>query len=151
MNLIATTPQAGPDTLRLIDRALLTAHLLTGNLHQAEEVTLNAIESWRPGEEPEESLFEDVLDAAARARFEPDPNYPDPSGWYLPNELQAVLRLAPQLRRCYVLRILAGVPAKACARMLSLPSDMVEEYTGDAIRRLARGYGHQKCSTSCAA
>ena len=84
-------------------------------------------------------LFQNVLDAAARAQVEPSTDNPDPSASYLPNELKAVLRLAPQLRRCFVLRILAGLPAKACARLLCLHSEMVEQYTCDALRCLANG------------
>jgi DNA-directed RNA polymerase specialized sigma24 family protein len=135
----ATMPQAGQDVLRLLDRALLTAHLLTGNLQQAEEATLDAIDSWKPGEEAEEVLFQNVLHAVTRTQGEPNANNLDPSGSYLPNELKAVLRLAPQLRRCFVLRILAGLPAQACARLLCLHSDVVERYTCDAIQCLARG------------
>ena len=38
-----------------------------------------------------------------------------------------------------LLRILAGLPAKVCARLLSLQCDMVESYTCDAVQCLARG------------
>ena len=139
MDDIAAMPKAGQSILRLLDRALLTAHLLTGNLQQAEAVTLDAIDSWRPGEEAEEVLFQNVFDAAARAHVEPDSNNQNSTISYLPKELKAVLRLAPLLRRCFVLRILAGLPAQACARLLSLQSDMVEQYTCDALQCLARG------------
>jgi hypothetical protein len=139
MDYVAAMPKAGPGTLYLLDRAFLTAHLLTGNLQQAEEVTLDAIDSWRPGEEPEDVLFQNVLDATAGAQVEPNSKTPDPASSYLPNELKAVLRLTPQLRRCFVLRILAGLPEQACARLLSLHSDMVERYTCDALQCLARG------------
>ena len=131
---IATTSKTGQGILRLLDRALLTAHLLTGSLQQAEKAALDAVDSWNPGEEPEEVLFQNVLDAAARA-----PSNPDSSSSHLPDELKAVLRLAPQLRRCFVLRILAGLPAQACARLLCLHPDVVERYTCDALQCLARG------------
>jgi DNA-directed RNA polymerase specialized sigma24 family protein len=139
MDHAAAMPKAGQGILRLLDRALLTAHLLTGSFQQAEEATLGAIGSWRPDEEPEEALFQSVLNAAARAQLEPNLNSLDPSASYLPNELKAVLRLAPQLRSCFVLRILAGLPAQACARLLSLHSDVVDRYTCDAVQSLARG------------
>ena len=139
MDHTAAMPTAERGILGVLDRALLTAHLLTGNLQQAEEVTLGAIDSWRPGEVAEEVLVQNVFDAAARAQVDPNSNSLDPASSYLPNELKAVLRLAPQLRRCFVLRILAGLPAQACARLLSLHSDMVERYTCDALQCLARG------------
>ena len=133
---VATT-QAEQCIVRLVDRALLTAHLLTGSLQQGEKATLEAIESWKPGEEPEEVLFQNVLNAAARAQAEPSPNNLDSSGSHLPNELIAVFRLAPELRRCFVLRILVGLPAKACARLLHLQSGQVDEYTYAAFQCLA--------------
>jgi DNA-directed RNA polymerase specialized sigma24 family protein len=139
MDDTAAMPKAGQGVLRLLDRALLTAHLLTGSFQQAEEATLGAIGSWRPDEEPEEVLFQNVLDAATRAQVEPSANNPDRSASYLPNELKAVLGLPPQLRSCFVLRILAGLPAQACARLLSLHSDVVDRYTCDAVQCLARG------------
>src|SRR5258708_30544397 len=124
MDDIAAPPQAGIAIMRLMDRAILTAHLLTGSLRTAEEGILQAIDSWNPGEEREEVLFQNVLDAAARAQAEPNPDNTDSSGSYLPDELRAVLRLAPALRRCFVLRILAGLPPKACARLLGWHSDL---------------------------
>jgi DNA-directed RNA polymerase specialized sigma24 family protein len=138
-NAIVTPSKTGQGIPRLLDRALLTAHLLTGSLQQAEKAALDAVDSWDPGEEPEEVLFQNVLDAAAQAQVQPNPSNPDSSGSHLPDELKAVLRLAPQLRRCFVLRILAGLPAQACARLLCLHSDMVETYTCDALQCLARG------------
>jgi hypothetical protein len=139
MDDMAATPQAGQGIAPVLDRALLTAHLLTGSLQQAEEATLEAIDRWKPGDEPEEVLFQYVLDAAARAHAEPNPNHADLSGSYLPKELKSVLRLAPQLRRCFVLRILAGLPAEVCGRSLCLHSEMVDRCTRDALQALAFG------------
>ncbi len=139
MDDLAAISRAGPGIVRLLDQAFLTAHLLTGSSEQAEVVTLQAIDSWRPGEEPEGVLFRNVLDAAAHAPIESNPDNPDLSGSYLPDELRKVLLLAPPLRRCFVLRILAGLPAKACARLLGLHSDAVDRYTCDALRSLAHG------------
>jgi hypothetical protein len=136
MDDIAATLQAGQGIARLLDRALLTAHLLTGSLQQAEKVTLEAIDSSKPGDEPEEALFQHVLDAAARAHVEPNPDLADLSGSYLPNELKSVLRLAPQLRRCFVLRVLAGLPAEVCGRLLGLYSEQVDEYTCAGLQSL---------------
>ena len=124
--------------LRLLDRALLTAHLLTGNLRQAEEAALKAIDTWRPDEDADEVLFQNVVDEAARSQAGVGTSNSDRSAAYLPNELQAVLRLGPQLRSCFVLRILAGLPAQACARLLCLNADLVEAYTCDALQTLAR-------------
>ena len=138
MDDISATLKAGQSISHVLERAFLTAHLFTGSLQKAEEVTLNAIAAWRPDEEPEEKLFQNVLDAAARTQAEVSQSDPDSSRSYLPHELKAVLQLAPQLRHCFVLRVLAGLSAKVCARLLCLHSDMVDRYTCDAVQRLAR-------------
>src|SRR5439155_3749748 len=54
----------------LIDRAFLTAHLLTASIEQAEGATLEGIRSWNLDEESEETLFQNVLDLAAKAPVE---------------------------------------------------------------------------------
>jgi hypothetical protein len=136
MDDIAAMPQAGQGIARFLDRALLTAHLLTGSLQQAEEATLEAIDSWKPDKEPEEVLFQNVLEAAAQAQAEAYSSNQDSSASYLPHELQAILRLAPQLRRCFVLRILVGLPAEVCGRLLGLHSEQVDEYTCAGLQSL---------------
>jgi DNA-directed RNA polymerase specialized sigma24 family protein len=127
------------DIEHTISRAFLTAHLLTASTEQAESATMEAIDSWDPDEETEEVLFRSVLDAAARAQIEYVPsssNKCDVAGSYLPAELQAVLRLAPQLRRCFVLRILVGLSPQVCARLLHLPSRRVDRYACAALECL---------------
>jgi DNA-directed RNA polymerase specialized sigma24 family protein len=137
MDDIIATPQVGQGIARLIDRAFLTAHLLTGSLQQAEETTLEAIDSWNPCEDPEDVLFENVLDAALRAPVEPKSGNVDAPGSYLPDRLMTVLRLAPYLRGCFVLRILAGLPIERCAQLLGLHSDLIDRYTSEALQRLS--------------
>ena len=127
---------ARPAVARLIERAFLTAHLLTANIHQAEDATLKGLDSWKPEEEPGEALFQHVLDASARAQIQANRPDSDASGSYLPNELKAVLRLSPDLRRCFVLRVLVGLPLLVCARLLRLDSDRVDEYTCAALQCL---------------
>ena len=51
--------------------------------------------------------------------------------------LRAVLMLAPPIRRCFVLRNLAGMSAQACARLLDLLPNQVDEYAGTAHQCLA--------------
>ena len=118
-------------TRQTIERAFLTAHLLTGDLQVAEEVTSRAIESWDPDQESEEQLFDTVLAASARRRGK----------WQasrrLPCELEPVLLLSPHLRRCYVLRILVGLPAQESARLLGISAARVESNTCAALQSLA--------------
>ena len=123
----------------IVGRAFLTAHLLTGNMDQAESATMAAIDSWNPDDETEEVLFEKALAMAARARIKPASSYwnePDVAGSCLPVELQRVLRLARPLRRCFVLRVLVGLPPRVCAKLLRSDSRRVDQYSCDASRYL---------------
>ena len=123
----------------IVGRAFLTAHLLTGNMDQAESATMAAIDSWNPDDETEEVLFEKALAMAARASIKRAPlssNEPDVAGSCLPVELQRVLRLARPLRRCFVLRVLVGLPLRVCAKLLRSDSRRVEQCSCDACRYL---------------
>jgi hypothetical protein len=130
------TPHVRPAIAHLIDRAFLTAHVLTASIQQAEDATMEAIDSWNPDEEPDEALFQNALDAATRAQIQQNGSGSAGSGSYLPNELKAVLRLSPPLRRCFVLRILVGLPSQVCARLLCFHSERVDQYTCAALQCL---------------
>jgi len=78
---------AAPPVNHGIDRAFLTAHLLTASIEQAEGAISGAIGLWNPDKESEEILFKNVLDAAARAPVEPAAtisSHPNASDSYLP-------------------------------------------------------------------
>ena len=53
-----------------VERAFLTAHLLTASIPVAENITVRAIDLWNPLEESQELLFKNVVTAALRARVE---------------------------------------------------------------------------------
>jgi DNA-directed RNA polymerase specialized sigma24 family protein len=134
-----TARESGNDIEQTISKAFFTAHLLTASSEQAERATMEAIDSWNPDEESEEVLFRSVLGAAARAQIRhvsSRSNEPDMAESYLPVELQAVLKLAPQFRRCYVLRMLVGLSPQVCARLLHLDSRRVDWYTRAALECL---------------
>jgi DNA-directed RNA polymerase specialized sigma24 family protein len=75
--------------------------------------------------------------AATRRRHQWEPPVRTGARLWLPEELRAVLTLAPPIRRCFVLRSLAGMSAQACARLLGLLPNQVDEYAGAAHRCLA--------------
>jgi len=120
----------------VIDRAFLAAHLLTGSLEQAESAVLEAIASWTPSA-GEDALLERVLHAAVRGTAE-DAHSPanDAPGTYLPAALQAVLRLEPLPRHCYVLRVLVGLPRQVCASLLRLSFERLDHFTCAALKCL---------------
>lgn len=129
------------DIEHTIGRAFLTAHLLTANATQAESAVVEAIESWHAHDETEQALLLRVVQAAVRepvgyaASLSSDK--PDAAGSYLPVELQAVLRLSPQPRRCFVMRILAGLSRQVCARLLHLNTFKVDQCTRAAVKHLS--------------
>jgi hypothetical protein len=125
------------DIYRLMNRALLTAHLLTGSVERAEEAAVEAINLWNPDEESQETLFNRVVEAAARTKTPSNPRGSDPSGSNLPDELKTVLGLEIRPRHCFVLRILLRLPSSVCARLLGLRGDQVDEFTHAALQCLA--------------
>jgi hypothetical protein len=122
-----------------VGRAFLMAHLLTADTACAERVTMEAIGSWNPGDETESVFLRNVLDAAVRAPSRS--NEAAQTGSCFPAELRAVLELEPGLRRCFVLRILVGLPKEECARLLRLDSHSVERYTHAALQCLGARSG----------
>jgi DNA-directed RNA polymerase specialized sigma24 family protein len=122
-----------------IGRAFLAAHLLTANTGQAERSVVEAMESWDPDDNSDEVLFQQVLRSVLQANVEGVPsssNDPDSPDSLLPIELKAVLLLPPQLRHCFVLRMLVGLSRQTCARLLHLHSREVDRYTREALQRL---------------
>ena|SRR5215469_1838248 len=121
-----------------IERVFLTAHLLTANARLAEDITIQAIESWNPRDESREVLFENVVGAALRVGMSQPVDGSDEFG----DHINAVLLLAPRLRRCFVLRILAGLPAQVCARLLGRSRKSVDDDTILALQNLPANLRH---------
>ena len=121
----------------VVARSFRTAYLLTNSAEEAESAVVAGIESWNPEDEPGEALFHKVMTAALRRRRQWEPPVRTAGRVWLPEELRAVLTLAPQIRRCFVLRNLVGMSAKTCAPLLGLLPNQVDEYAGAAHRSLS--------------
>ena len=121
----------------VVARSFRTAYLLTNSAEEAESAVLAGIESWNPDGESDEALFHKVMCAAAHRRHQWEPPVRTEARLRLPEELRAVPTLAPPIRRCFVLRNLAGMSAQVCARLLDLLPNQVDEFTGAAHRCLA--------------
>jgi len=117
------------DIGQALDKALLTAYLLTGSMERAEAAVVEGIGLWDPHDRSE-ALFQTVVHAAVERQGK------DTADWPLPVELQSVLGLPPELRRCFVLRILMGLPRQACGRLLRLDARAVNQHTCSALKRL---------------
>jgi DNA-directed RNA polymerase specialized sigma24 family protein len=121
----------------VVARSFRTAYLLTNSAEDAESAVLAGIEAWSPDGESDEALFHKVLRAAAHGRHQWEPPVRTERRLWLPEELRVVMTLAPPIRRCFVLRNLAGMSAQACARLLGLLPNQVDEFAGAAQRCLA--------------
>jgi hypothetical protein len=129
-----------PEEINLADvvaRCFRTAYLLTNSAEEAESAVLAGIDSWNPDGESDEALFDKVMCDATRRHHRWEPPVRTGTRVWLPEELRVVLTLAPPIRRCFVLRNLAGMSAQACARLLGLLPNQVDEYAGAAHRCLA--------------
>jgi hypothetical protein len=139
---------------RTIGKAFLAAYLLTASTERAETAVMEAIVAWDPKDENEDTLFRRVLDAAVHDRSSgvaPRVNTGDPAETSLPPELQGVLSLSSQLRRCLVLRTLVGLSRQACAGMLDLNGRRVDRYTTGALERLANPRPQSTRDSRCSA
>jgi hypothetical protein len=56
----------------------------------------------------------------------------------LPFELGCVLHLQPDLRHCYVLRILVGLSREVCAWLLHTDVEQISQRTQSAVNDLAQ-------------
>jgi hypothetical protein len=134
---VPNTTMCAPVTNEELNRAFLTTLLLTGSAKQAEVAILDAISEMRP-EESCDGLFLDALRAAVRLEAQAPARVEEP-GYVpaiLPLELQRVLHLPLDLRRCFVLRVLVGLPREECSRLLQVDSQHVDEGARGAMREL---------------
>jgi len=142
MQTNATAPQPRRDLERAVGMALRTAHLLTASIQQAERAVLEAIDAFDPDRHTGEALFRKAIRAAIQLPSSQSTSVES----FEPLELRAVLGLPDNLRRCFVLRVLAALPRPACARLLNLTAGAVDDYTCAALQRLA-GFEQSRCES----
>lgn len=121
-----------------LSRAFTTALMLTANAEQAEAAILDAIGGVDPGWASEEELFLAAVRAATeRQHCDSGPEEREGASSMLPPGLRRVPGLPLRLRQCFVLRILAGLPARVCAQWMHLTTREVEQAAGRAAELLA--------------
>jgi hypothetical protein len=124
--------------LRILDASVKVAFLLTGDPARAADVVVRAIHdvSYEDLFSTDAGLLRAVV-AMAIADNRADTDRPDLPASGLPKELERILHLAKQLRQCFVLRTLVGLPALDCAQLLKLPANVVDERAGVAAQELS--------------
>jgi len=122
-----------PVTSQGLCRAFRAALLLTGNIRHAEVSVLHAIQSTDSEELSDHALLHESVIAA----LDQGPPQPDDLSSMLPVELRRVLRLPGDLRRSFVLRVLAGLSREECARLLCRDIPDVDQTVCAAAQELA--------------
>jgi hypothetical protein len=118
-----------------VSKSFRTALLLTGSSFIAEAATLDAIHSEDPDQVQDGRLLRAAIVAAMAMGFSDMPELDEVSS-ILPLELRRVLRLPAELRRCFVLRILAGLSGEECSHLLDMSIGLVDERTRAAASEL---------------
>jgi hypothetical protein len=128
-------------TSEALSKAFTTALLLTGSVERSEAAVLESIGCLDFDDDASgEKLTREALKTAIsreRQIAEKRPEDLDCALSFLPLELMRVLRLPADLRRCFALRVLAGLPRRFCALLLNLEIEQVEEKAGIAAQMLA--------------
>jgi hypothetical protein len=139
MGTLWKAPQ--PVTNEALSKAFTTTLLLTGSVEQSEAAVLESIRCLDLADDAlGEKLIAGALQAAISREREIVEQWPgelDGALSLLPLELKRVLHLPADLRRSFALRILAGLPRRACARLLNLEMGQIEDTAGVAAQTLA--------------
>jgi hypothetical protein len=122
-----------------LENAFIAGLLLTGSIEQAETAILESVRMTCPDDVFGETLFRRAvhyaIDPQIKVSGQPQKEV-DRAASILPFELRCVLKLSKNLRYCYVLRILVGLPREVCAWLLHLDISQVEQRTCAAMLEL---------------
>jgi DNA-directed RNA polymerase specialized sigma24 family protein len=128
-------------TSKSLRTTFTTALLLTGSVNQAETAMLHGTRSVNACAASEEELLRNTAAAAIESQHWHPRQRPEEiaqASSLLPLELQRVLQLTPDLRQCFVLRLLMAMSRESCARLLDLDVSAVDRDTCLAVQALAR-------------
>ena len=119
-----------------IAKAFFTALLLTKSPQRAEAAVAESIDYLNPEEPFEEAVLRGAVCAAIYASagaLPPNQQEEEAALAALPRQLRGVLGFTPNLRRCFVLRILLQLPREVCVRILHLTMKEIDQYTCEAL------------------
>jgi hypothetical protein len=130
---------ASHDLHKTVDEAFVTALLLTASAERAEAAVLGSNTVTNPDNASAEGLFRGAVNAAIELQSKTSWQSPEElerASSMLPFELRGVLHLPPDLRHCFVLRFLVGLPREVCARWLRLEVRQVDARACTAMLEL---------------
>lgn len=137
--VIVQKPASEPVFNNALCKSFIAALLATGNVDKAELAVLEGISESNASSNNGDTLFAGTLKAAIAQPGEvwDGSEEIDRASSILPFELRRVLRLVPNLRHCFVCRVLAGFSREVCASLLHLEVRQLDESTSAAVRKLA--------------
>ena len=125
--------------LETIENAFIVGLLLTGSIEQAERAIVDSIHCSETEDVCGQRVFRRVIQWAVDPQEQRSCRVIDEASVkILPFELGCVLHLPPDLRHCYVLRILVGLSREVCAWLLHTDVEQISQRTQSAVNGLAR-------------
>ena len=127
--------KAEEELTEVLDRVFLAALLITGNMDGAEVAVLDGIAALDGAISSDGFLLATLKSAIERSEQrsgETDDIFPS-----VPLELRRILLLNPDIRACFVLRVLLGMPSKTSSEVLRIPIQEIGHSVSDAMQQLA--------------
>jgi hypothetical protein len=119
----------------VLDRVFLVAVLITGNMNGAEDAVLDgiaALDGMISGDGFRLATLKAAIERREQRCGEGEDIFPS-----LPLELRHILLLNPDIRACFVLRVLLGMPSETCSEVLRIPIQKIDHSVSDAMQQLA--------------
>ncbi len=129
-------PVPPDDFNQAIEKAFLTAILLTASPERAEAAILTATRIMDPGVAPADALLRAAVPAALEMECALAAEDRERASSMVPLELRPLLHLETGKRLCFVLRVLVGLSRQACSGLLRLAVPQIDEYTCAAMLEL---------------
>jgi hypothetical protein len=122
-----------------VENAFVVGLLLTGSMKQAEDAVVESVDCIDTRRISGEQLVRGVIRSWLRstARVQAAGTADEASAAMLPLELRRVLHLPRELRECFVLRMLMGLPREVCAWLLHIEPEEVRRLTQEGMTKLA--------------
>jgi hypothetical protein len=125
--------------IETIANAFVVGLLLTGSIEQAERAIVDSIHCSETEDVCGQQVFRRVIQWAVDPQEQRSRRVIDQASVrILPFELGCVLHLPPDLRHCYVLRILVGLSREVCAWLLHTDVEQISHHTQSAVNGLAQ-------------
>jgi hypothetical protein len=120
-----------------LQRSFRAALVLTGSVEGAERAVTDAIAA-------ASDLSADTLLLETARESLQHSTHSDGLPSCLPPELQAIFRLDPTRRHCFILRVLVGFDVQTCSEILNLSRGEIEEAIYESLLDLPRRVDCQK-------